>query len=57
MLSLGKMMSIYNSKTRIAPPIPRRTEFICPKCEETINYYPPDMVGVCDCGYNTEEAD
>jgi hypothetical protein len=34
----------------------RRTIYVCPICQEAINYYPPDVVGYCDCGYCTEEG-
>lgn len=26
----------------------------CPICGEEINYYPPDSIGYCSCGYCTE---
>lgn len=29
----------------------------CPVCGESINFYPPDGVGLCSCGYNTESAE
>ena len=51
------MLNLFDTRTMIVPLTPRRTEFVCPKCEENINYYPPDMVGYCDCGYCTEEGD
>lgn len=30
-------------------------DFNCPVCDEPINYCPPDCIGFCSCGYNTEQ--